>query len=143
MKINVLVFILILFMLPSVSIFADSALVESVDSSSAPNWIKKAVGSYESEIFSGSLPWPGKTRIFLDDNGFLMGRYEFLENGTRVSGVLYNFSFFPPTGLKCTWKDSYGKGELEMTFNKYFTRFNGLWSLRGDSGRYKWDGVRL
>ena len=122
MKGKVLFFTLILFILSGVSIFADS----TVYLSPSPNWLKRAVGCYECVIISANLPLPGKTQIFLDAKGNLQGDYMFLEDGTKISGILYNFGFFPPRGLNCTWKDSYGKGDLEITFNRYFSRFNGF-----------------
>ncbi len=107
-----------------------------------PQWLTKTVGTYQSVIFSNYTPYPGTTRIVLNSDGKLQGKYVFIENGTEITGILWNFSTFPPQGLKCMWKDTYGKGDLEMTFNKDLTQFNGFWSIRGETARFRWNGMK-
>ena len=106
------------------------------------NWQLKAIGTYKGVIFSSGVNCPGMTTISKNTNGDLIGEYDFIEKGTKVSGTLYDFQIFAPLKLKCKWRDIYGTGDLVMLFNEDITEFNGYWNLKGKNTKYPWNGLK-
>lgn len=102
----------------------------------------KMIGTYKGVIFSSGVDCLGKTSISKSASGILSGEYEFMEKGLKVSGTLYDFQIIAPLKLKCKWRDKYGTGDLEMSFNEDITEFSGKWNAEGESERFPWNGSK-
>ncbi len=115
-------------------------------------WSRGLPGSYDGVIVSGGNNCDGVTRIYrlsifeipmvvkLPRIGTLAGDYEFLENGNKISGTLYDFQAHDPLVLKCKWRDKYGTGSLEMLFSEDVAQFAGQWGVDGYAEKFGWNG---
>ncbi len=105
--------------------------------SNPPN---KPIGDYYGKIYSSGEDQEAKTALTLDGNR-IGGDYYFVEEAQKARGTLSKCQR-SHRQLVCQWKDKYGQGKLEMTFNQSFNQFTGEWTTAGDDNRYHWSGKR-
>lgn len=106
------------------------------------NLIAGIVGSYKGCIMTGKTEYPGTTTFLVDDDGVISGKYELVDRGTIVRGELSEFGEVGPRQLKCRWKDKHGEGDLNITFSRDLSSFDGLWSSDRGRGESAWNGEK-
>lgn len=106
------------------------------------NWIKQAMGRYQSQIWSGGDLLTGTTEFRQARDGAIEGRYTMNEQGKLTPGTLSQCQTIEVRVLRCAWNDKYGTGSLEVTFSEDFSGFNGYWGEQNEEPAFRWDGSR-
>lgn len=97
-------------------------------------------------VFKGSLQSAGvrvsATTELREHHGVISGRYSFADKSGRTEGTLSRCVRLQVRAIRCTWQDSYGTGDLELTLSKDGTMIAGRWRAASDSTWYDWNGTR-
>jgi len=125
------------------SLFLTGIYDQNASAQDSSNWVKKALGIYQSQIFSGNNLVSGTTEFSENSDGYLKGIYMMNDQGKSVLGKLSKCQATQVQVMRCVWNDKYGTGTLEVTFSEDFLSFNGYWGEEGRSEPvFWWSGSR-
>jgi len=124
------------------SLFLASTYHLSVTAQPAIDWIERALGNYQSQIWSAGSLVSGTTEFRKTSDGSLGGRYTMNEQGGVVPGTLSQCQAMQVRVMRCVWSDKYGTGNLEVTFSEDFSSFNGYWGEASSEPVFPWSGSR-
>jgi hypothetical protein len=125
-----------------VSLFLVGTFNLNSNSQPSSNWLRKAVGSYQSKIWSSGNLISGKTEFRKTNDSSLEGSYMMNEKEESVSGKLSQCQAIQLRVMRCAWNDKYGTGSLEITFSENFSTFNGYWGEGSSEPVFRWSGSR-
>jgi hypothetical protein len=137
MKNSQLFFSLLVTSFFSINMPSLNASTQTVD-----DWVEKALGNYQSQIWSGGSLLSGITEFKKNSDGSLDGRYTMNEEQGTVPGGLSQCQAQQLRVLRCVWNDKYGTGNLEFTFSEDFASFNGYWGQGEPDSSLQWNGSR-
>jgi hypothetical protein len=121
----------------SISVPSLKASTQTVD-----DWVEKALGNYQSQIWSGGIVLSGTTEFKKNSDGSLGGRYTMNEEQGTVPGELSQCQAMQLRVMRCVWNDKYGTGNLEVTFSEDFASFKGYWGQGEPDSSLQWNGSR-
>jgi hypothetical protein len=85
------------------------------------------------------------TELTQDSSGWLTGAYTMdIKEPTehQEQGTLQQVAPAKGQSVTFAWKDVYGKGTLQATFNGDFSHFDGTWGATTETGTWSWSGDR-
>jgi hypothetical protein len=124
------------------SFFSISMPSLNASAQTADDWVEKALGNYQSQIWSGGSPLSGITEFKKSSDGSLGGGYTMNEEQGTVPGTLSQCQVMQLRVMRCVWNDKYGTGNLEVTFSEDFASFNGYWGEGEPDSSLQWRGSR-
>ena len=75
--------------------------------------------------------------------GVTSGKYFMSERDAIVNGEIFDCYNSAGNFLTCQWRDKYGIGSVDFIFTPDYASFNGLWSINGTEGAFKWSGLKV
>jgi hypothetical protein len=114
----------------------------NANAQSSRSRVKQALGTYQSQIWSGGSLVSGTTEFRKTSDGSLEGSYKMNETGKSVLGTLTQCQATQIQVMRCVWNDKYGTGSLEVTFSESFSSFNGYWGEGTSVPAFRWSGSR-
>ena len=105
--------------------------------STAVSW----TGVFRGTLQSSGVPVPATTEL-LEHDGAISGRYSFADKSGSTEGTLSRCARLRVRAIRCTWQDSYGTGDLELTLSKDGATIVGRWRAANGSRWYEWNGTR-
>ncbi len=108
--------------------------------------INKIIGNYEGVlIYNNNDKLPVMTQIYLNESNNLRGSYAFKDFGGEIlKGKLSNFKIKSKNKLSIEWRDSYGRGWLDINLSN--NEFKGSWGVKNNNTIEKigeWNGVKI
>ena len=114
----------------------------NADAQPSETWVEPALGTYQSQIWSGGDLLLGTTEFSQTDSGSLEGSYTMNESGETVPGRLSQCEAVQLRVMRCVWNDIYGVGSLEVRFSEDFSQFSGYWGEGSQKPEFAWNGSR-
>jgi len=105
--------------------------------STAVSW----TGVFRGTLQSNGVRVPATTEL-LEHDGVISGRDSFADKSGSTEGTLSQCARLRIRAIRCTWQDSYGTGDLELTLSKDGTTIVGRWRAANGSRWYEWNGTR-
>ena len=98
-------------------------------------------GVYKGVIWSGG-EYAGATTFSVHPDNSISGVYTFHNNLKGTLSGCKRKADITRHNLRCTWKDKYGSGILDIKFSKDYSSFSGNWFLSGENEKYPWNGKK-
>ncbi|WP_417432081.1 hypothetical protein [Kiloniella sp.] len=106
------------------------------------DWHLDIAGVYQGKLLSNNIPSSITTTLTITAENKIFGAYEFEDTETIQHGNLTNCHPIKTRVLACTWQDTYGKGMLELKFNKALDEFRGSWGEKKLDPSLYWNGQK-
>ncbi len=124
------------------SLFLAGVCNLNTSAQSSTDWVKQALGNYQSQIWSAGSLVSGTTKFRETSDGSLEGSYTMSEQGEVVSGTLSQCQAMQVRVVRCVWNDRYGTGNLKVTFSENSSSFDGYWGTESSELTLPWSGSR-
>lgn len=100
-------------------------------------------GEYHGELWSDAM-LEAVTEFYGETRNGRDGVYRFGVGDAQEKGSLFNCKHIARREYRCSWKDDWGVGQLDMTFNEDLSAFTGVWSDESNppSLGLRWNGAR-
>lgn len=100
-------------------------------------------GEYHGEIWSDGM-YASVTEFYGETRDGRDGVYRFEYGDDVEEGVLLNCKRLKAQEFRCSWKDRWGVGRLDLKFTEDFNAFTGVWSDESNppSLGLRWHGAR-
>jgi hypothetical protein len=100
-------------------------------------------GEYHGELWSNAMH-EAVTEFYGETRNGRDGVYRFGTGDAQEEGVLFNCKRLAGLEFRCSWKDGWGLGQLDLKFTEDFGAFTGVWSDESNppSLSLRWHGRR-
>lgn len=100
-------------------------------------------GEYHGQLWSDAM-LEAVTEFYGETRNGRDGVYRYGAGDAQEKGVLFNCKHIAGLEYRCSWKDGWGVGQLDLTFNEDLSAFTGVWSDESNppSLGLRWNGAR-
>ena len=84
----------------------------------------------------------GNVSYDISDEENMNGIYHYSNDDGYIEGIIDNCINFKKLNYICRWRDGYGQGMLNITFEDDKSAFQGYWKTENSDDKYSWNGTK-